>query len=397
MFNRLKDCVVTNKNVVLRVDINVPVIDGVIQDDTRIKAIIPTIKYLIENKAKVVLISHFGRPKGKVVETMSLKQLVERISQLLGDVKVNFVDDCVGKKVVDAVKKTDYGQVVVLENLRFYNEEEKNDPKFASLLASNGNLYVNDAFSCCHRAHASIDKIAKILKPAAGFLLEKELDNLAILDDVAQENLLAIVGGSKVSTKIDLINNLMKKASAIFIAGGMANTFLYALGYEVGNSLCEKDLASKASEILENAKKHKCQIILPVDVVVTKKFEQNCPVHFKKIDDLEHDDIIGDVGVKSIEQLAKILENKTHIVWNGPLGAFEISPFGKSTFNLAKIIAKLSKNKKITSIAGGGDVVSALNQTGLINDFSYISTAGGAFLEYLEGKELPGIKAIKVG
>ena len=395
MFNRLKDCVVTNKNVILRVDINVPVIDGVIQDDTRIKAVIPTIKYLVENKAKVILISHFGRPKGKIVKSMSLEPLTKRISELLDGVEVTFVDDCVGKKVLNIVQKTDYGQVVVLENLRFYDQEEKNDQEFASLLAQNGNLYVNDAFSCCHRAHASIDKITKILKPAAGFLLEKELDNLSILDQVKQEGLVAIVGGSKVSTKIDLLNNLIKKASVIFVAGAMANTFLYALGFEVGKSLCEKDLANKASEILENAKKYNCQIILPQDVVVSKKFEQNCAVQIKKIEHIAADDIIGDVGVVSIDQLVKILEKKTHIVWNGPLGAFEIEPFDKATFNLAKIVAKLTDDKKIISIAGGGDVVSALNKTGLIDKFSYISTAGGAFLEYLEGKDLPGIRAIR--
>lgn len=393
MFTRLKDCVVTNKNVILRVDINVPVENGIISDDTRIKAVIPTIQYLIKNQAKVILISHFDRPEGKVVPEMSLKQLVGRIEELLGQ-KIKFVDDCIGEKVSQAVSSTGYGEVILLENLRFYKGETKNDPEFARALASLGNLYVNDAFSCSHRAHASIVGVAEILKSCAGLLLESEIDNLENLVANPKKPMLAIVGGSKVSTKIDLLNALITKAEAIFIAGGMANTFLYAMGNNVGKSLCEKDLKDLALEILASAKKNNCQIILPKDVVVCKKLENGTAVRNVDIADVADDDIIADVGQKTILDLATKIENLKTIVWNGPLGAFEIKPFDQATTALAKIVAEKTKAGKLISVAGGGDVVCALNESGFIDDFSYISTAGGAFLEWLEGKSLPGIKVL---
>lgn len=390
-FNRLKDCVVTNKNVIVRVDINVPVFEGVIQDDTRIKAIIPTIKYLLKEQAKVILISHFSRPEGKRVPEMSLGQLVTRIEELLGQ-KINFIDDCIGEKVTKAVQETNYGQVILLENLRFYKGETKNDPEFSQALASLGNLYVNDAFSCSHRAHASIVGIPAILKSCAGLLLENEIDSLQNLVANPKKPMLAIVGGSKVSTKIDLLNALIHKANAIFIAGGMANTFLYALDNNVGESLCEKDLQKLALEILNSAKKTNCQIILPQDVVVCKRLAQNTLTRTVDISEVENDDIIADVGIKTIDSL-KSLDFKT-IVWNGPLGAFEIKPFDAGTNYLAEFIAKQTREGKVISVAGGGDVVSALNASGFIDDFSYISTAGGAFLEWLEGKSLPGISVL---
>ena len=391
--NRLKDCVVTNKNVILRVDINVPMENGVITDDTRIKAVIPTIQYLIANQAKVILISHFDRPEGKKVPEMSLKQLVGRIEELLGK-KIKFIDDCVGQEVEKAVAETGYGGVILLENLRFYKGETKNDPQFARSLASLGNLYVNDAFSCSHRAHASIVGVAEILKNCAGLLLTSEIDNLENLVANPKKPMLAIVGGSKVSTKIDLLNALITKADAIFIAGGMANTFLYAMGNNVGKSLCEKDLKDLALEILTNAKKNNCQIILPKDVMVCKKLENGTAARSINIADVADDDIIADVGQKTIQDLAEKIENLKTIVWNGPLGAFEIKPFDQATTALAKIIAEQTKAGKLVSVAGGGDVVCALNESGFIDDFSYISTAGGAFLEWLEGKSLPGIKVL---
>jgi phosphoglycerate kinase len=392
-FHRLKDCVVSNKNVLLRVDINVPVVNGVIQDDTRIKAVIPTIKYLIQNQAKVILISHFDRPEGKRVPEMSLQQLVGRIEELLGQ-KIGFVDDCIGEKVQQAVSETHYGQVILLENLRFYKGETKNDLEFSRALASLGNLYVNDAFSCSHRAHASIVGVAEILKSCAGLLLENEIDNLQSLVANPKKPMLAMVGGSKVSTKIDLLNALITKADAIFIAGGMANTFLYALGNNVGKSLCEKDLKDLALEILANAKKQNCQIILPKDAVVCKKLENNTAVRNVANADVVDDDIIADVGQNSVIDLQNQISQFKTIVWNGPLGAFEIKPFDQATNALAKTIAEKTKAGNLISVAGGGDVVSALNASGCIDDFSYISTAGGAFLEWLEGKSLPGIKVL---
>ena len=391
--NSLKNCVVTNKNVILRVDINVPVVNGIIQDDTRIKAIIPTIQYLVKHQAKVILISHFDRPEGKVIPSMSLGNLVFKIEELLGR-KITFVDDCIGPKVEQKVRETGYGEVILLENLRFYKGETKNDPDFSRALAGLGNLYINDAFSCSHRAHSSIVGVAEILKNCAGLLLENEINSLQNLVANPKKPMLAIVGGSKVSTKIDLLNALVKKANYIFIAGGMANTFLYALGNNIGKSLCEKDLKNLSLEILENAKQNNCQIILPKDVVVCKKLENKTAVKNVSIKDVENDDIIADVGAETIQDLANKIDEVKTIVWNGPLGAFEIKPFDESTNNLAAIIAKKTKEGKLISVAGGGDVVSALNSSGFISDFSYISTAGGAFLEWLEGKDLPGIRVL---
>jgi len=395
-FNRLKDCVVTNKNVIVRVDINVPLNDGNIEDDTRIKAVIPTLKYLAENKAKVIVISHFGRPEGKVEPSMSIEQLVGRVQELLGSIKVNFVDDCIGDKVKKAVEATNYGEVIMLENLRFYKQETKNDPEFSRQLASLGNLYVNDAFSCSHRAHASITGIPAILKSCAGFLMEAELDGLTNHLENAKKPMMAVVGGAKVSTKLDLLNSLSTKAQSIVVGGGMANTFLYALGKNIGKSLCEKDLKDTALQIIESSKKNGCKILLPIDVVVTKKLEQNGKCQIISADDVKDDDIIVDIGPISIAQLTQELQNHKTLVWNGPLGAFEFKPFNIGTESFARIAAALTHAKKLVSVSGGGDSVSALNSTGLIEEFTYISTAGGAFLEWLEGKDLPGVGALAV-
>ncbi len=393
-FNRLKDCVVTNKNVLVRVDINVPIKDGKITDDTRIRAVIPTLEYLAKNKAKVIVISHFGRPKGQKVASMSLVQTIERIAELLPNIKVNFVDDCIGDKVKEEVSKTNYGEVILLENLRFYTQEEKNDAEFSRQLASLANLYVNDAFSCSHRAHASIVGVAQILKSVAGFQMEKELDNLNNLLQNSKRPMMAVIGGAKISSKIDLVKSLSKKCDAIFIAGAMANTFFYAMGNNVGKSLFEADFKEVALNAIEEAKKNNCQIILPKDVVVCKKLENNTTSQNIDLSEVQDDDIIADAGVESINFLADELKKYQTVLWNGPLGAFEIKPFNKASEDFAKIIANLTKNNGLISVAGGGDSVSAINATNLADQFSYISTAGGAFLEWLEGKELPGILAL---
>jgi len=394
-FNRLKDCVVSNKNVIVRVDLNVPIIDNKITDDTRIKAVIPTLHYLAKNRAKVIVISHFGRPEGKFEKSMSLLQIVDHFQKLLGDIKLNFVDDCIGIKVEQAVSNTKFGEIILLENLRFYKAETAGDLDFARQLASLANLYVNDAFSCSHRAHASITGIPTILKSCAGLLMESELDNLSLNLDSAQKPMIAVVGGAKVSTKIDLLKELIKKAQTIVVAGGMANSFLYALGHNIGKSLCEKDLRDNALEILQLAKKHNCQFILPIDVVVAKNFTENASHRTIDIKDVEDDDIILDLGLQTSKLLAeKLAEHKT-ILWNGPLGAFELKPFNQGTVAFANEVAKLTILNKLLSIAGGGDVVSAINSCNLFDKFTYISTAGGAFLEWLEGKKLPGILALE--
>lgn len=390
-FNRLKDCVVTNKNVVIRVDINVPMSNGKIDDDTRIKAVIPTLKYLAENKAKVIVISHFGRPEGMVDPSMSIKPLVAHVQELLGSIKVSFVDDCIGEKVIKAVEAMNYGEVIMLENLRFYKQETKNDPEFSRKLASLGNLYVNDAFSCSHRAHASITGIPAILKSAAGFLMEEELDGLTNHLENAKKPMMAVVGGAKVSTKLDLLNSLSKKAQTIVVGGGMANTFLYALGKNIGKSLCEKDLKETALEILKIVR-----VLLPTDVVVAKKFQQNAPCRTVLVDEVADDDMILDIGAASSAKIADELAKHQTLVWNGPLGAFEIKPFNIGTESFARTAADLTEAGKLISVSGGGDSVSALNSIGLAEKFTYISTAGGAFLEWLEGKDLPGVAALSI-
>lgn len=393
-FTRLKDCVVTNKNVILRVDINVPVKNGVIIDDSRIRAIIPTLEYLIANKAKIVLISHFGRPEGEFNSAMSLKPIVETIQKLLGNIKINFVDDCIGKKVQQAVAKTNYGEVIILENLRFYKGETKNDIEFTRELAALGNLYVNDAFSCSHRSHASITGIPSILKSAAGFLMEKELDNLQNLLEHHKKPMMAVVGGAKVSTKIDLLKSLVTKAQSLLVGGGMANTFLAAKGKNIGKSLHEKELISKALEIIELAKKSNCEIILPIDVVVAREFKENAKSKNITIEEVGDDDLILDIGQKTLDSLGQKLKTYKTVIWNGPLGAFELKPFNAATKRFGEMVAELTCKEGLISIAGGGDVVAALSESNLTTSFSYISTAGGAFLEWLEGKELPGVKAL---
>lgn len=393
-FNQITDFSVTNKNVIVRVDINVPINNGLIADDTRIKAILSTLEYLTKQNAKVIVISHFGRPEGQFKKEMSISQLIQRIKDLIPEIKVNFIDDCIGEKVKNAIEKTNYGEIIILENLRFYKEETKNDETFSKNLASFGDLYINDAFSCSHRSHSSITGIPALLPSCAGLLMEKELNNLNNIFNNPEESMMAIVGGSKVSTKINLLKSLVGKVKCLVVGGGMANSFLYALGYNVGNSLCEKELKDDALEIIQKAKINKCKIILPIDVVVTKSLVSNSHCKVKNINDIEDNEIIADIGFLTTSNINQELQNHQKVLWNGPVGAFEIKPFNIGTENIARIIASLTYQKKIISIAGGGDVVSALNESGLINEFSYISTAGGAFLEWLEGESLPGILAL---
>ncbi len=390
---RLQDQIVTNKNILLRVDFNVPVKDGVILDDIRVKKCLPTLKYLVENQAKIIIASHFGRPKGQKNPDFSLKIIFQRLKELLPDVKINFIDDSIGKEVEKAVEKTDYGQILLLENVRFYKGETDNDPDFAQKLSSLANLHINEAFSCCHRAHASIVGVADYIKSCAGFLLQDEIDNLNNILGQPKKPMLAIVGGSKISTKIDLLNNLIKKADYIFVAGGMANTFLAAKGKNIGKSIVERDLTATALEIMNNAKKYGSEILLPIDIASCSNLDDIADFKISHIENIADNEIIADIGTETLKILKEKINRVKTIVWNGPLGITEIKEFSVGTNELAKIVADKTQNGELISVAGGGDIVSALNKVNLANKFTYISTAGGAFLEWLEGKNLPGIKS----
>ena len=393
-FNSLQQVNLFHKNVLVRVDLNVPMVNKKITDDTRIKAILPTIKHLIKNQAKIILISHFGRPEGVFNNDMSLQPIANHLSELL-DVKVNFALDCIGEVAKKAVDETVFGSVVVLENLRFYKQETKGDIDFAKKLANLADIYVNDTFSSSHRDHSSITKITQFLPSFAGFLLQYELENLNNLLQKPKQPMLAIVGGAKVSTKIDLLIALSKKAAAILVGGGMANTFLFALGHQVGKSLCEKDFTQTALNIIQEAKKNNCQIILPSDVVVAKEFKANASFRNIDVNNISDDDLILDIGSQTTQKIAKQLNLYKTVVWNGPVGVFELNPFHLGTTTLALEVAKQTQENGLLSVAGGGDIVSALNSCGVAEKFTYISTAGGAFLEWLEGKDLLGISALK--
>jgi len=390
-YNKLLDCVVTNKNVIVRADLNVPITNNIVTDNTRLKAVIPTLKYLAQNNAKIILISHFGRPKGVNNKDLSLKSIITPLQELLGDIKLNFIDDLIGSNATKAVSNCNYGEIILLENLRFYAQEENNSAEFAQKISQLGNLYVNDAFACSHRSHASIVGIPNYLKSCAGLLMQKELENLDQLLYNAKKPMIAIIGGAKISTKIKLINNLSSKVDAILIGGAMANSFYFAQGYNIGKSLCEKDFKQTAIDALENAKKNNCKIILPQDVITTKSLAPNAQYQNVTLDQIQDDDIIADIGINSLDQLNQELRNYSTLLWNGPVGAFEIKPFDSGTNKIAQIIANLTKNNNLISVAGGGDSVSAINKANLSDSFSYISTAGGAFLEWLENYRLPGI------
>ncbi len=393
-FRTLDNADVQGKRVLTRVDLNLPMKDGKVTDATRIDRVLPTIRELAEKGAKVVLLAHFGRPDGKRDPKQSLKPVAEAVASRLGR-PVAFAEDCVGPEAEAAVAKLASGSVLLLENTRFHAAEEKNGADFVAALAKLGDLYVNDAFSCAHRAHASTEGLAHKLPAIAGRNMQAELDALGKALDHPERPVVAIVGGAKVSTKLELLGNLVGRVDRLIIGGGMANTFLFAQGVEVGRSLCERDLAPTAREIIEKAKARGCSILLPEDAVVAKEFKAGAATETVAIGAVPADSMILDIGPKSVAALAKAITACKTLVWNGPVGAFETAPFDAGTVALAKEAASLTKAGKLLSVAGGGDTVAALAHAGVVDDFTYVSTAGGAFLEWLEGKTLPGVAALR--
>ncbi len=393
MSQTLDNLDVAGKRVLLRADLNVPVRDGKVTDATRLERLLPTIKELSDKGAKVIVLSHFDRPKGKIVPEMSLKPIAESLGRILGK-PVGFAADCVGPEAENAVASLNNGDVLVLENTRFHAGEETNDPAFAAQLAKLGDIFVNDAFSAAHRAHASTEGVAKHLPSFAGRLMQAELHALEAALGNPQRPVAAIVAGSKVSTKLDLLNNLVTKVDILVIGGAMANTFLAAQGHNVGKSLQEADLHGTALEILKTAAAKGCEILLPQDVVVAETFAANVPTQVVKIDEIPANAMALDVGPATVEAFIKRLPEIKTIIWNGPLGAFETKPFDASTNILAQAIAEATKAGKVISVGGGGDTVSALKLAGVHHDLTYLSSAGGAFLEWMEGKILPGVEVL---
>ena len=392
-FRTLDNAEVKGKRALVRVDLNVPVKDGKVTDATRIERVAGTITELADKGAKVVLLAHFGRPKGKVDPEQSLKPIAEATAATLGR-KVGFASDCIGQAAAEAVAAMKDGDILLLENTRFHAGEEKNDAEFAKALAANGDLYVNDAFSAAHRAHASTEGLARLLPAYAGRTMQAELEALEKGLGQPVRPVVAIVGGAKVSTKIDLLSNLVKKVDALVIGGGMANTFLAAQGIDVGKSLCEHDLADTARSILDAAKAAGCAIVLPTDAVVAREFKADAANEVVPVAKVPGDAMILDVGPDTVKAVQDWIGKAATVVWNGPLGAFEIAPFDKATVAAAKYAAEQTRAGKLVSVAGGGDTVAALNHAGVADDFTYVSTAGGAFLEWMEGKELPGVEAL---
>ena len=392
--NTITGLPLNKKVVLLRADLNVPMQHGVIMDNSRIIGVIPTIKYLLEQNAKVVILSHLGRPKGKFNVSLSLSPLVDELSKFLNGVSVKFSTNCVGILAKEAVKNTNYGEVLLLENLRFHPEEEENDDKFAQELASFGETYINDSFSCSHRAHASILAITQYLPSAAGFLFMQEIRALDSVLVNPKFPTMAVIGGSKISTKIGLLKNLARKFDFMFIGGAMANNFLMAQGNNIGKSLIEPDFIDDVFSIISIAKENNCNLILPMDLVTSKDLEEAVDSKVVDIEDLDEDMYIVDIGPRTVAYLTDIFDKIGSVIWNGPLGIFEVNPFNVSTLSLARIIAYHTAKRKIISIVGGGDSIAALRISGLIADFSYISMAGGAFLEWLEEQSLPGVEAL---
>ena len=384
---------VHGRRVLVRADLNVPVADGRVSDATRLERVVPGIRDLARRGAKVIVISHFGRPKGGPSPEFTLKPLAEAMQGLLGH-PVRFATDCIGAPARDIVDAMRPGDVALLENLRFHNGEEKNDAGFAKELASLGDLFVGDAFSCAHRAHASTEGITHVLPSYAGPLLMEEINALRAALDKPKRPTAAVVGGAKVSTKIPVLTNLLAKVDKLIIGGGMANTFLQAQGIGVGRSLAEPDFHTTAREIIAAAKAKGCTIVLPVDVVVAREFKAGAVNQVVAANACPADAMILDVGPASVQHLIGVLGGCHTLLWNGPLGAFEINPFGTGTFALANAAAAMTKSGNLVSVAGGGDTVAALNAAGVTEQFTYVSTAGGAFLEWLEGRELPGIVAL---
>ena len=392
-FPTLDDVDVKGKRVLLRVDLNVPMEQGRVTDTTRLERVAPTITEIAGKGGKVILLAHFGRPKGRDPKD-SLRPVAAALSQVIRK-PVGFADDCIGDVAAKAVADMKDGDVLCLENTRFHKEEEKNDSGFVAELARLGDIWVNDAFSAAHRAHASTEGLGHKLPAYAGRTMQAELDALGKALEAPARPVIAIIGGAKVSTKIDLLENLVSKVDALVIGGGMANTFLHAQGIGVGKSLAEKDLAATAQRIMEKASAANCAILLPVDAVVAFHFAANSPSHAYGLDAIPADGMILDVGPQSVARIHAAIDDARTLVWNGPLGAFEMTPFDRGTVVAARHAAERTKAKKLVSVAGGGDTVAALNQAGVAHDFSYVSTAGGAFLEWMEGKPLPGVDVLK--
>src|SRR6266702_3488970 len=392
-FRTLDDVDVKGKRVLLRVDLNVPMDNGKVTDATRLERVAPTITEIAGKGGKVILLAHFGRPKGRDAKD-SLKPVAAALSRVINK-PVAFADDCIGEVAQKAVAAMKDGNIICLENTRFHQGEEKNDPAFVEKLAKLGDIFVNDAFSAAHRAHATTEGLAHKLPAYAGRTMQAELEALGKALDAPTRPVIAIVGGAKVSTKIDLLENLVTKVEALVIGGGMANTFLYAQGVPIGKSLAERDLAATALRIIEKAEAANCAILLPVDAVVAFHFAANAPSHAYGLDAIPPDGMILDVGPQSIQRIHAAIDDAATLVWNGPLGAFELPPFDRGTVLAARHAAARTKAGKLIAVAGGGDTVAALNQAGVAGDFTYVSTAGGAFLEWLEGKPLPGVEVLR--
>jgi phosphoglycerate kinase len=392
-FNNIANADVAGKRVLIRADLNVPMSGGQVTDATRIERLLPTFQGLLRRGAKVVILSHLGRPDGKPVAKYTLKPVAEKLSSLLG-IQVFFGEDCIGPAAKALVDGLSSGQIGMLENLRYHEGEEKNDASFAAELAKLGDIYVNDAFSVSHRAHASTEGLARLLPAYAGPSMLAEIGALKLALDAPKRPVAAIVGGSKVSTKIDVLGHLAKKVDYLIIGGGMANTFLFAKGSAVGKSLHEPGAVSTVEDILGKAAEAGCKIVLPVDAVVAGELKANVETAVVPVNEVPADKMILDVGPASVKEFAQTIANCKTLLWNGPVGAFEIPPFGEATFELAREAAKLTQAGALTTIAGGGDTVAALNAAGVTDKFSYVSTAGGAFLEWLEGRTLPGVAVL---
>jgi len=392
-FRTLDDIDVRGKRVLLRADLNVPVKDGLVTDATRIERLAPTIKALIDRGAKVIVMSHFGRPKSGPDPALSLRALIAPLEKVIGR-KVAFASDCIGDEAKRVVVALEPGQAALLENLRFHKGEEANSPDFARALAELGDIYVDDAFSAAHRAHASNDALARLLPAAAGKLMEAELEALTAALEAPKRPVLALVGGAKVSTKLDLLRFLIRKVDLLAIGGAMANTLLLAEGKEIGRSLCERDMGETAREILTLARERNCRVILPEDAVVARDLAPGASTREVAIDAIPPDAMILDIGSGTAARISSALEEARTLVWNGPLGAFETPPFDRGTITVAEKVAELTGAGRLLSVAGGGDTVAALAAAGVTDELSYVSTAGGAFLEWLEGRELPGVAAL---
>lgn len=392
-FSTLDDLNPAGKRVLLRADLNVPMSEGKVTDRTRLERLVPTIRELADKGARLLVTSHFGRPKGKRVPKMSLAPVAEALGEVLGR-DVGFAPDCVGDAAMEASAAMTDGQILVLENARYHSGEEANDPQFVKSLAALADVFVNDAFSAAHRAHASTEGVARVLPAYAGRLMQAELEALGHALEAPERPVMAVVGGAKIASKLDLLGNLIARVDYLAIGGGMANTFLHAMGIDVGKSLCEHDMAETALDILRRADSGGCEVILPSDVMIASEFNQGSPNRIAPVDAVPDDQMILDIGPATIAGLSDKLNHVRTLVWNGPLGAFEVPPFDAGTVAVARAAADATQAGTLLSVAGGGDTIAALNHAGVAERFSYVSTAGGAFLEWIEGKELPGVAAL---